>query len=132
MAKAFWLKKKEKKVPAQAAIADAAEIKSANELGFKYSTDFLAERGAGENEKAMRALIKCLYCNLTYQDNTFFFDPADRIPDEECVAPGQRQFLQDNKDLFDESMIEDCLTVPVSNPPVLDRMRAIIYPYVKD
>jgi hypothetical protein len=132
MAKAFWLKKKEKKVPAQVAIADAAEIKQANELGYKYLQDSMAERGAGELEQSMRSLIKSIYCNLTYEDNTFRFDPADRIPDEEWVAPAQRQFLQDNKDLFDESMIEDCLTVPVSNPPVLDRMRAIIYPYVKD
>lgn len=131
MAKAFWLKKKKKKAPAQAAIADAAEIGQANNLAYKYLQDYLAEEKAGEYEKAMRSLIKSLYCNLTYEDNTFRFDPADRIPDEEWLAPLNKQFLQEHKDLFDDSMIEDCLTVPVSNPPSLDRIKAVIYPYVR-
>lgn len=131
MAKAFWLKKKEKKAPVQAAIADTAEIGQANDLAFKYLQDHLAEQKAGENEKAMRSLIKSLYCNITYEDNAFRFDPADRIPDEEMLAPLNRQFLQEHKDLFDDSMIEGCLTVPVSNPPSLDRIKAVIYPFVR-
>lgn len=129
---AFWNKKKKELKPVQtAALADAAEINDASALGYKYLQDFLAEEKAGENEKAMRSLIKSLYCSMTYEDNAFRFDPTDRIQDEEMVAPFHKQFLEKNKDLFDDSMIDDCLTVSVSNPPALERVKAIIYPYVR-
>lgn len=129
MAKAFWLKKK-KSAP-QPAIADAAEIKNANELGYKYFQDSMAERAAGDIDKSMRSLLKSIYCNITFDDNAPSFDSV-KVPDEHWIAPVQKKFLQEHKEVFDDSMIEECLTVPVSNPPDLERMRAIIYPLVRD
>lgn len=127
---AFFKKKEKVENKAQkAAIADVAETKQANELAYKYLQDWLAQK-TGDPELAMRQLIKSIYCSVTYEDNSFRFSEDDRIPDDEIIAPMQGQFLQDNKNLFDESMIEDCMNVPVANPPSIDRMRALLDPYI--
>lgn len=115
----------------KAAIADATEIKQANELAYKYLQDWLAQKDS-DLELAMRQLIKSIYCNITYEDNTFRFSEDDRIPDDEMVAPVQGQFLKENKELFNEEMVEECLNVPVANPPSLDRIRAVLYPYINE
>lgn len=99
--------------------------KDADRLTANYLSMFIVLKREGRYRQAYQMLLKSIYCSLSSLD-VINATRAVPLEDPAWIAPASGIFLHDYREYFDESMIDDCLSIPLMAPPSVNRFMSLI------
>lgn len=99
----------------------------ANALQYSYFQEYQSCINNGDNAGAMRSLIRHIHCLLAYNDTAYYFDVSDKLSDDESVSPVAKKFMRENAEFYDDSLVDECRSIPLASPPSADRVKALVH-----
>lgn len=99
----------------------------ANTLQYSYFQEYQSCINNGDKAGAMRSLIRHIYCLLAYNDTAYYFDVSDKLSDDESVSPMAKKFMRENAEFYDDSLVDECRSIPLASPPSADRVKALVH-----